>query len=125
MNIYDNAASIVVDNINDNNSDTKLVFIDPLTISVIAAILSALFQAIRLYCEIKKRNAENGKVAEQLIGHCKRKSVIGRMMVRRYTIQAMGGMDKFRKNGGPEIVNAILASGSRTSNDYMVQLLDG
>jgi len=83
------------------------VFIDPITIMLICSILSALFQAIRLYCQIKNKD----KAADSIQGNAKNMGWFASFLLRRKIIQVIG-----RSNWGKygkELMEAIVSMGGR------------
>lgn len=100
------------------NNKEQEVFIDPATITIICAILGALFQAIRLYCDWKK----NKKAGENISGHLQRKSFLARRTIKRYVKENMTPEDYAVR--GEAVINAILEAGSKATPEYISELLN-
>lgn len=96
--------------------DKQEVFIDPITIMLICSILSALFQAIRLYCQIKNKD----KAADSIQGNAENMGWFASFLLRRKIIQVIG-RSNFAKYGN-ELMQAIIAYGREMSKEEIMDL---
>lgn len=113
--MYQEAAQKVYNKI----SKEQQIVLDPLTMMMLASVLSAVFQAIRLYCEYKRNKA--AEAGKEICGHCARRSVFARVMIWRVMRRSMSPAE-FKQNG-PVLMEAILRAGAEENSDYVGQLL--
>jgi len=104
--------------INSGDSDDQEVFISVATVSIICAILSAVFNGIRLYCQIKQ-NENEGEVVQR---YCSQNSPIAHYRVRSVAQRVMG-RNAYRKHGR-HVVNAIISAGSNSTSEEIQHLID-
>lgn len=110
------AAQIVANHA--NTTEETEVFIDPLTLSLVASVLGALFQAARLYCEVK-----NGQsTAERIQEVCKNPSLVHKHMVRARIYTLHEGRLTYRQR--VDLSEYILEVGA-TSNLHDIEQLVG
>jgi ABC-type bacteriocin/lantibiotic exporter with double-glycine peptidase domain len=112
---YIDAAKLVIDGEGQHS-----VFVDPLTIMMIASILGAIFNGIRLWCQLRA----NRKNAENIQGQAQSNSLLTQFFVRREVIKVMGRKN-YRNNGGSEIVSKIIKAGATASVELIQQLMVG
>lgn len=110
------AAYIVASHADEREETT--CFIDPLTISLVASVLGALFQAARLYCE-----AKNGQsTAERVQAACQTSSFVHKRMVRNQ-IYGMHN-DRLTYRQRVDLSEYILEVGATSKLHYIEQLLE-
>lgn len=92
------------------------VFIDPATITVICAILSTLFSAMRLWCVWRNNKVDGQQIKEA----CARPGFRLRRRIYRVVRQHLSH-EQYRQHGG-QLVHAILAAGASASPAELEQL---
>jgi hypothetical protein len=102
---------------NVDNGNKQEVFFDPATIMLIASIISAIFNGIRLYCVWKNSQ----KQGEEIIEVCKNPRFIHKMMVARQVRRGLGPAE-YRKRGR-EIVGKIFRAGAQSTPEEIDNLL--
>lgn len=113
MSKYYDAAHKVV----NADNEVQEVFLDPATIMLIASIISAIFNGIRLYCVWKNSQ----KQEEEIIEICKKPRFVHQMMVARQVRKHLG-VAEYRKRGR-ELVRKIFRAGERATPEEIRNLL--
>jgi hypothetical protein len=107
---FQEAANRVKSNL---SPETEQVFIDPATIILICSILSAIFNGIRLYCQLKK-----GKEVQTVAAH---PSLRAKFFVHRRVRQYLS-KEEYKKHG-EEVVQAILNAGKDATPEEIEELM--
>lgn len=105
--------------VNDRAKE-KEVFIDPATIMLICAILSAVFSAIRLWCEWRRNKKVEGKDIREA---CVTKPLWVKRRIHRVVYKELGHQ-KYYELGGDNIVDSILEAGAYSTPEELQQLYD-
>lgn len=104
----------VVGNCHQEESDIE-TFLDPLTLSIISLVISSLFQAARLYCELRTAN--------EVQKACVKPSLLQRRMVKQ-KISFYDINNHLTYKQQQELATAILKTGASTDIHDIEQLLE-
>lgn len=111
-------ADLVIDEL---YGESRPVFIDPMTIAMIASILGAIFNAIRLWCQIRQQR-KSKDIAGDIKNEAQNQTVRAKISVRRHVRHYMSKEDF--KERGDEIIAAILRTGGKATPEYIESLLN-
>lgn len=111
----EDAARRVLKQNNENN--TTEIFIDPATIMLLCSILSAIFSAIRLWCEWRRNKKVDGNDIKEV---CTIKPIWVKRRISRILYKELG-KEKYEEIGG-DLANSIFEAGSKSTKEELEYL---